>query len=1434
MSDTRNSPNHQGLESLVDALISNLVECLITHCKSKDKQQINQAIDKLQNAELKNLTDVLAFTDDKITEGIDLISYACKHGNIALCTLLLRNFNIENSKADFRFAYFLVCNSNKSEHKIIAKLLLTNNVPVGAIEWKKNQFSRYFETTNIATNSIDINDLQKVLSEKRLKLKAIYTDPIYSFLLQASKNGHIDMVEHLLKNITPKQLNFTSSLNVTSLLMAVGNGHIEIVNMLLAKGADIEIANGEDLTTPLIMAIFKKHTQIVKLLLEYNADIYKANSSLQTPFMAACGSNILEIVTMVLDKCPEDQRKKLIDQKDSLQWTGLFFACSQNGKNNIEIIQTLIANNADIHVIDWDGISPLMIAAGHGHTPTVELLLKHGADINLTDRFGNTPLIYACKGGHAETATTLLRSGASLYHVNKENNSAMQCAIINDHYSTLTALLSELTKDYEKAELEKDNDPDNQFEMIIARLLNYFWTAITNNKPDLAKLLLKDHETELLLMSAIADKPELISQILEVQRVATLEENGLTMLEISIRSGNLSAAKFLLDKGLPIKQAISFACEANEISSLEYFVKSAKISLIDIDNPELVDGKCANNFDFRTRLMNAIKAVDASKSKGRSKHKPRANTTKNVDDITPQLISAIRPIHTKRPVQITEQNSNEAIKSIKLLFWNNVSDNDISWIDIDDDRHFNIQLPKDLIFIISKNKSNDNHSQPSESHSYQLSSDAIRKLLNYIKKNLENNHIQLYVKNESEIEIIIKIGQQMIIDEKMKERISKLISEYGIHIYSSTKTNGATAPSIQAESKSENKQQSEETMEHFNQCDDDKIDESLTLINPNTQSSKHPLELNDDEEITKQYIAKLLFSIANVETRLPLCIRQHLDKKSKWIIYCRANQVGIGSKPFFTSIVNSINHVFPKEFIAKTFGSANDEINMVIDLKKHQVISFIEKLQLLQDRYKFEYENQIKLREELQNEQKISQATPLQQQSVISHESTNTTDKQQKKKKKIKKKIENKNKKTDTNAIIEITEQCPSSVELPTDVKIAESHVIFLHAAYKNLKSFKQNQVDPNNNASDQDTELACERLHRHVYMSMLKLIKVLYNNHRALGIECNQLENTRLLFTHRIDLILNLNLFQASFLDINNNNALVTIMTDAYNSLVNYYSKGQQIKPALFIRNQIYQTFCAQPDVMMQTLIPPPHQNGGKGLIQQLILKCEHLKYLSLTNAFSLQLLSDPTLLDTVQSLIFELGSLVRQMREQEVGFCKTRLGIKLSLSEYHDTLFTDAATISGFESVLKTTKENIQYRELLPQIIAIYNKSPIALMEFLGKLNFNEALLVCIEMRNFMAHKQINRQKLFSGTSANFYLYMTNYLSATLLPKLYESLKLSDAQDDAKKDKHNKPPQAMLFTHSIGASANKVNTANNANKANKATNNSCGAPSLKWEQKR
>jgi len=161
----------------------------------------------------------------------------------------------------------------------------------------------------------------------------------------------------------------------TPLHQAAGNGSIEIVQLLVANGADIN-AQTTDGRKPMDEAL--KMTSI-----QHKLDL-----------------RLLEVADLLLKKGTTP---------------GSIHLAAYAG--DIESLREFVAQGVDVNAKNALELTPLHTASLGGHKQIVTFLIAKGADLNAEAFQHKTPLHYAAWGGHGDIAALLIRHGANVHGV---------------------------------------------------------------------------------------------------------------------------------------------------------------------------------------------------------------------------------------------------------------------------------------------------------------------------------------------------------------------------------------------------------------------------------------------------------------------------------------------------------------------------------------------------------------------------------------------------------------------------------------------------------------------------------------------------------------------------------------------------------------------------------------------------------------------------------------------------------------------------------------------------------------------------------------------------------------------------------------------------------------------------------------------------------
>jgi hypothetical protein len=201
--------------------------------------------------------------------------------------------------------------------------------------------------------------------------------------------------------------------NWTYLMSAASGGQLDIVNLLIAAGANVN-AVSEFGRTPLSLAAYEGHADIARALIAAGADV---NQERPAPASGKTEIGVLSVPSR---------------------------------KGHLSIVLLLLESGADVDATDSQQKTALVSAAEGGNIDVVNLLLAAGADVNhgaghrRTESSqwydGYTPLMAAASYGHADIVTRLLEAGAKVHEMRGDRLTAMNAARNRGHDEVIAVL----------------------------------------------------------------------------------------------------------------------------------------------------------------------------------------------------------------------------------------------------------------------------------------------------------------------------------------------------------------------------------------------------------------------------------------------------------------------------------------------------------------------------------------------------------------------------------------------------------------------------------------------------------------------------------------------------------------------------------------------------------------------------------------------------------------------------------------------------------------------------------------------------------------------------------------------------------------------------------------------------------------------------------
>ncbi|MFK7802362.1 MAG: ankyrin repeat domain-containing protein [Anaerolineae bacterium] len=363
-----------------------------------------------------------------------------------------------------------------------------------------------------------------------------------------------------------------------ALIKAAQKDDVVKITDLLAAGADVNTIDKASEFTPITIATVRNNLKTFELLKEAGADlshIDKRNNTLLHHAAFENGTNIAEILLTenVID---------LEARRSKFGFTPLLVAAFQG---NVEMVELLIANGADIEAKDDWGDTPVNVAAWDGRLAVIEKLLELGAQVDVKNQGGQNALDYARSQNQPEVETFLLTLIDESSPETSEETNAEGTPDISAE--TLAMSQEELDKALIKATQKDDVEQINELlaagadvntvnkavgftPIVIATVRNNLETFILLQEAG-ADLSHIDTRNNTLLHHAAFENATDIAEILLAENLIDLEARrtqfGFTPLLVAAFEGNVEMVELLLANGSNIEAVDDWGDTAVNVSA---------------------------------------------------------------------------------------------------------------------------------------------------------------------------------------------------------------------------------------------------------------------------------------------------------------------------------------------------------------------------------------------------------------------------------------------------------------------------------------------------------------------------------------------------------------------------------------------------------------------------------------------------------------------------------------------------------------------------------------------------------------------------------------------------------------------------------------------------------------------------------------------------
>ena len=251
----------------------------------------------------------------------------------------------------------------------------------------------------------------------------IQRNDLWSSLHLASANGHLKIAELLVQR--GASVDIFNDKQETPLCQAVTNGQVEIarilidhvVKLLLGRGSDADVLNNADKNAA-ELATEAGQARIAKFISEYKTDANIRNKLRSTTF---------------------DTTQYGVDDDGNEEEEGLLHTAVE--EENIDVVKSLLGRGANVNA-ELEGMIPLLMAAINGNASIARLLIEQGADVDACDTTRSwAPLHFTSRYGHLEVSRVLIDHGANVNARQRNHQTPLDLSAGNGNLETAKLLL---------------------------------------------------------------------------------------------------------------------------------------------------------------------------------------------------------------------------------------------------------------------------------------------------------------------------------------------------------------------------------------------------------------------------------------------------------------------------------------------------------------------------------------------------------------------------------------------------------------------------------------------------------------------------------------------------------------------------------------------------------------------------------------------------------------------------------------------------------------------------------------------------------------------------------------------------------------------------------------------------------------------------------